>query len=97
MEEQIKTEQPLMSEEDFKSYLESHRVLKRFGGVNKFKSLNRAIRRGLISPFGDIYPNRPFNNRGNSCSTSRRKRGKHSRVHNELAKKIYVEYKSRKD
>lgn len=34
-----------------------------YNGVYKFKSIKRAIRRGHISIFGDIYPRRPFNNR----------------------------------
>lgn len=35
----------------------------RYDGVQKFKSVRRAIRRGHISPLGVIYPKRPFNNR----------------------------------
>lgn len=34
-----------------------------FDAVSKFKSVNRAFRRGHISIYGAIYPNRPFNNR----------------------------------
>ena len=34
-----------------------------FSGVKKFKSIRRAIRRGHVSPIGEPYPNRPFNNR----------------------------------
>lgn len=37
--------------------------LRNFTGVSKFKSIRRAMRRGLVSLFGDIYPRRPFNNR----------------------------------
>ena len=36
-----------------------------FNGVSKYKSIRRAIRRGLVSPMGMVYPNRPFNNRKN--------------------------------
>ena len=37
--------------------------LRNFSGVRMFKSIRRAIRRGHVSVFGDIYPKRPFNNR----------------------------------
>lgn len=33
-----------------------------YEAVSKFKSVRRAIRRGHISPYGDIYPKRPFGN-----------------------------------
>ena len=90
MEEQ-KKEIPLMKEEEFKDYLVDNRSLKSFNAVGKFKSVRRAIRRGHVSGFGQIYPRRPFNNRAN---TSNRK-GIHSRVHNELCKGMYAEYKSK--
>lgn len=57
-----------------------------YSGVSKFKSLNRAIKRGLMSPEGFIYPNRPFNNR---------KSIKGSRSINELKKQIYGNIKFR--
>jgi hypothetical protein len=90
MEEQ-KKEIPLMKEEEFKDYLIDNRSLKSFNAVSKFKSVKRAIRRGHMSAFGQIYPRRPFNNRANTSS----RKGIHSRVHNELCKKIYAEYKSK--
>lgn len=31
--------------------------------VGIFKSVRRAIRRGHVSVLGNVYPNRPFNNR----------------------------------
>jgi hypothetical protein len=31
--------------------------------VSRFRSVNRALKRGHISQFGTIYPKRPFNNR----------------------------------
>lgn len=34
--------------------------LRDYSGVRKFKSIRRAIRRGHISVFGEIYPKRPF-------------------------------------
>ena len=36
-----------------------------FEAVSKVKSINRAIRRGHVSPIGIMYPKRPFNNRKN--------------------------------
>lgn len=33
-----------------------------YQGVGKFKSIRRAIRKGLVSPFGEVYPKRPFKN-----------------------------------
>ena len=72
-------EQKPMSEEEFKekihSVAEANRkklledfnkgviYLRNFSGVRMFKSIRRAIRRGHVSVFGDIYPKRPFNNR----------------------------------
>lgn len=46
--------------------------LMNFMGVNKYKSIRRAIRRGHVSMFGDLYPKRPFNNRGTKDSLIRR-------------------------
>lgn len=37
--------------------------LRNFEGVKRFKSIRRAIRRGHVSIFGDVYPKRPFNNK----------------------------------
>ena len=47
--------------------------LRTFEGVKKFKSIRRAIRRGKVSLYGDVYPNRPFSNR---------KRGKNTATYN---------------
>lgn len=44
--------------------------LKSFQGVHYFKSIRRAIKRGHVSIFGDIYPKRPFNNRKCNYSSS---------------------------
>lgn len=33
-----------------------------YEAVGKFKSVRRAIRRGLVSPYGVVYPKRPFGN-----------------------------------
>ena len=38
-----------------------------YEAVGKFKSVRRAIRRGLVTPEGFIMPSRPFNNKRNSC------------------------------
>lgn len=84
-EEKKAVERPLMNEREFKEYMEKNRVLLTFEAVRKFKSVNRAIKRGHVSLHGVIYPKRPFNNRAN---TSRRK-GHHSRVVNEKKKVIY--------
>ena len=72
-------EQKPVSEEEFKekihSVAEANRkklledfnkgviYLRNFSGVRMFKSIRRAIRRGHVSVFGNIYPKRPFNNR----------------------------------
>lgn len=36
--------------------------LRDYSGVKKFKSIRRAIRRGHVSIFGEVYPKRPFKN-----------------------------------
>ena len=89
MEEQKKIERGLMSQEEFEKYLAEHSGLKTFEAVSKFKSVNRAIRRGHVVPNGLIIPKKPFNNRAN---TSKRK-GVHSRGTNELKKQIYGQFK----
>lgn len=33
-----------------------------YEAVRRFKSVRRAIRRGLVSPYGVVYPKRPFGN-----------------------------------
>lgn len=96
-------ERALMSEEEFKKYLGNKADivedpltetlnLRDYRAVGKFKSIRRAIRKGLVSPSGTICPKRPFNNRAN---TSRRK-GHHSRVMNEVKKSIYGQLKHRR-
>ncbi len=37
--------------------------LRSYIGVSKYKSIRRAIRRGHVSIWGDLYPRRPYNNR----------------------------------
>lgn len=104
MEEKLNlVERALMSEEEFKKYLRNKADivedpltetlnLRDYRAVGKFKSIRRAIRKGLVSPSGTICPKRPFNNRAN---TSRRK-GHHSRVMNEVKKPIYGQLKHRR-
>lgn len=104
MEEKLNlVERALMSEEEFKKYLGNKADivedsltetlnLRDYRAVGKFKSIRRAIRRGLVSPSGTICPKRPFNDRAN---TSRRK-GHHSRVMNEVKKSIYEQLKHRR-
>ena len=98
MEEQKTIERPLMSEEEFKDYMEKNRVdivgdfygkgilhLRTYEAVSKFKSVRRAIRRGHVSLDGFIYTKRPFNNT------------KHSRNSlNDRKKMIYEQLKHRK-
>lgn len=104
MEEQKTVERPLMSEEEFKDYMEKNRVdvvgdfyernilhLRTYDAVSKFKSVRRAIRRGHVSLDGIIFPKRPFNNRVNTC----KRKGHHSRLINERKKMIYGQLKHR--
>ena len=98
MEEQKLVERELMSEEEFKDYIHNNIEedfkngilhLHTYEAVSKFKSVRRAIKRGLVSPYGEIYPKRPFNNKANTC----KRKGHHSREMNELKKQIYAEFK----
>lgn len=85
MEELKMKEVPLMSEEAFRNYLEENRVdyvkefyennrlfLRTFIATSKYRSVRRAIRRGLVSIDGIIFPKRPFNNRRTKESTLKR-------------------------
>lgn len=84
-------EVPVVSIEEFKKDLKNR--LTTFEAVKRFKSINRAIKRGLVSPFGELYPKRPFNNRKNTC----RRKNADSRETNTLKKTIYgkLKYKGR--
>lgn len=58
-----------------------------FGGVTKFKSVRRAIKRGKVDIItGIVYPRRPFNNRKPTLGRS----------FNESKKQIYGIIKGRK-
>lgn len=104
MEEQKVVERPLMSEEEFKDYMEKNKVdvvgdfykenilhLRTFEAINRFRSVRRAIKRGHVSLDGVVYPNRPFNNRANTC----RRSDHYSRTFNEKRKRIYEQLKHR--
>lgn len=92
MEKQKTIERPLMSEEEFKDYMENNRVdivgdfyergilhLRTYKAVSKFKSVRRAIKRGHVSLDGIIFPKRPFNNKANTY----KRKGHHNRTINE--------------
>lgn len=57
-----KIERPVMTEDEFKEYIKAG-SLRIFDAVRRFRSVKRAMRRGHVSPIGEPYPNRPFNNR----------------------------------
>lgn len=105
MEEQKTIERPLMSEEEFKDYMEKNKVdvvgdfygkgilhLRTYEAVSKFKSVKRAIKRGNVSLDGITFPKRPFNNRASTCE----RKGHHSRAINERKKMIYEQLRHRK-
>ena len=46
-----------------KEFSEGKLFLRNFAGIGKFKSIRRAIKRGRVSIWGDVYPNKPYNNR----------------------------------
>jgi hypothetical protein len=54
-----------IGDKQFTEYMHSEARKKyiTFIAFQKFKSVNRAIKRGHVSPVGMIYPKRPFNNR----------------------------------
>ena len=87
--EERKIQTDLMSEEEFANYISNNLHLMYYAAVGKYKSVKRAMRRGLVTREGLIMPVRPFNNRKNTC-----KRGKkQSRPVNEEKKVIYARLK----
>lgn len=58
-----------------------------FEGVKKFKSIKRAIRKGLVTGYGTLIPKRPFNNRKNTSKYG------NSRETNEYKKQMYETFK----
>lgn len=98
MEEKKLVERPLMSEEEFKEYMEKNRIdvvgdfyernilhLNTYEAVSRFKSIRRAIKRGHVSIDGFIYPKRPFNNSKHHINSINNKK-----------KRIYEQIKYRK-
>lgn len=57
--------------------------------ASQFKSIRRAMRRGLVTVNGWAVPKRPFNNRANTSS----RKGVHSRGVNQEKKEIYGKLK----
>lgn len=55
-------ERNLMSQEEFEKYIGVGQ-LRFFDAVKRYRSVKRAMRRGHVSPLGEIYPDRPYNNR----------------------------------
>lgn len=51
-------EVPVISLEEFKKDLKNRLIT--FEAFKRFKAINRAIKRGLVSPFGELYPKRPL-------------------------------------
>lgn len=60
--------------------------LKVFDGVSRFKSIRRAMRRGLVTLWGRVAPKRPFNNRS---------RIKGTRPMEEWKERLYGQLRSR--
>ena len=99
MEEEKLVEKTPMPQEEFeqkiKEVAEANRVqvwkdlesgilhLRNYSGVSKFKSIRRAIKRGHVSIWGDVYPRRPFNNR-----KSNPQRRKLREIYGQITKKL---------
>lgn len=84
-----KTERDLMDEGEFRKYLQRVSGYNRISpeAIGKYKSIERALRRGHLTRYGRIVPKRPFNNRSD---TSKRK-GVDSR-NNEVKKTLYGQF-----
>ena len=52
-----------ISEKEFESHIRNTLNLQYFERTKRFKSVGRAFRRGHITNFGFILPNRPYNNK----------------------------------
>lgn len=52
-----------VSEKEFESHIKNTLNLQYFECTKRFKSIGRAFRRGHITNFGFILPNRPYNNK----------------------------------
>lgn len=87
----------VMNEESYRKLLENNRELfnqevaegilhlKDYYCTKHFKSVRRAIKKGYMSVWGDIYPRRPFNNRKNTC----KRKGHHSRKLSNISREVY--------
>lgn len=71
-----------MDEKEFQEYLNNNMYnddgslklyLRSFEGVNKYKSIRRAIKRGHVAMSGYIYPKRPFGNTKSKFNIIKRK------------------------
>lgn len=62
-EEKVKDIAESNRKQMIKNFQKGTLYLHSFIGVSKYKSIRRAIKRGHVSIFGDVYPKRPFNNR----------------------------------
>lgn len=80
----MKEEREPMTQEEFEEYIGAGH-LRIFDSTKRFKSVRRAIKRGHVSPLGETYPRRPFNNRKPTPGRS----------FNERRKKIYEQLKQR--
>ncbi len=102
MKENNLIERSLMGEKEFKEYLQkNHKDIRKefydndtlnlitYDGVNKFKSIRRAIKRSHASLEGVVYPKKPFHNKANTC----KRKGHHSRDTNERKKYIYEQFR----
>lgn len=52
-----------VSEKEFESHIRNTLNLQYFECTRRFKSIGRAFKRGHITNFGFILPNRPYNNK----------------------------------
>lgn len=52
-----------VSEKEFESHIRNTLNLQYFECTKRFKSIGRAFKRGHITNFGFILPNRPYNNK----------------------------------
>lgn len=52
-----------ISEKEFESHIRNTLNLQYFECTKRFKSIGRAFRRGHITNYGFILPNRPYNNK----------------------------------
>lgn len=110
MEEKKEELSKPMSVEEFKEKIHQHALkrqeeimddfengilhLRFYDGVRKFKSIRRAIRRGHVSIYGEVYPKvypkRPFKNISTKFKKNGRVLDKHTMTFNK--KRIYEQF-----